>query len=323
LAQEPKATPAVHVEVYGATDVGLLREGNEDNFLVADIARGEVGMDSDVVDHHIVSPGGSMFLVCDGMGGALAGEVASKMATEVILEVMRRDPLPSTHAQLIKRMDRAIKEASTAIHDAARQNLKQRGMGTTVTAACLIDDRLFLGQVGDSRGYILRSDEIFLVTKDQSLLNQLLEAGQITPEEAKDFEYQNVILQAAGTQDDVTPEFTFVDLRRDDVLLVCSDGLHGMVGDDVIAYTILNGGDLESACKELIDQANRYGGHDNISVILARFSGEAVQEARGERILFQTVNVDAEDVDLGPGEAAREGDGGWEDEDFPEVTFDE
>jgi protein phosphatase len=317
--REPDTPPGIHIELYGATDVGLLREGNEDNILVADVGRGRVGVVSEVCEHELVSQGGTLFLVCDGMGGALAGEVASKLATETILEVMRRDPLPDTHETLVSRMYRAIRAASDAIYRQARQNLKQRGMGTTVTAACLIDERIFLGQVGDSRAYIMRSDEIFLVTKDQSLLNQLLEAGQITPEEAKDFEYQNVILQAAGTQESVEPIFTFVDLKKDDVLLVCSDGLHGMVGDDVIAYTILNGASLESACRDLIDQANRYGGHDNISVILARFSGDGLPEPAGERILFQTVSVEDPGIDLGQGGEPAS----WDEADFPEVTVDE
>jgi len=319
VADKPTSDKPVHVEVFGLTDVGLLREGNEDNFLVADIARGNAEMNQELREHVLACPGGTLFLVCDGMGGALAGEVASKMATEVILKEMRRPPLASTHAELVRRMNVAIKTASSAIHGAAKANLKRRGMGTTVTAACLIDGRIYLGQVGDSRGYILRGDEIFLVTKDQSLLNQLLEAGQITTEEAKDFEYQNVILQAAGTQEDVTPEFTFVDLRKGDVLLVCSDGLHGMVGDDVIAYTILHGDTLEEACKELIDQANRYGGHDNISAILARFAGDGLPEPDGERILFQTQSVD----DLGDEEPAAEEDAGaWDEDDFPEITVD-
>jgi protein phosphatase len=276
-------------------------------------------VEPDVNAYRLESPGGSLFLVCDGMGGALAGEVASKMAAEVILEVMRREPLASSHPELVRRMDKAIREASSAIHEAARANLKQRGMGTTVTAACLVDGRIFLGQVGDSRAYILRSDEIFLVTRDQSLLNQLLEAGQISAEEAKDFEYQNVILQAAGTQEGVEPVFTFVDLRRGDILLVCSDGLHGMVGDDVIAYTIINGGGLENACMELIDQANRYGGHDNISVILARFDGAGLPEADGERILFQTVSIEEEADEEEPDEDVGTP---WDDVDFPEVTVD-
>jgi protein phosphatase len=241
---------------------------------------------------------------------------------------MQRKPLADDHAKLVRRMDRAIKEASYAIFQASRRNMKQRGMGCTVTAAGMVDGRIFLGQVGDSRAYILRADEIFLVTKDQSLLNQLLEAGQITPEEAPDFEYQNVILQAAGTQDKVDPEFSFVDLRQGDMLLVCSDGLHGMVGDDVIAYTMLNAPTLEDGCKELINQANTNGGHDNVTAILARFSGDGLHEADGERILYQTVTVEENDVDMLEGKApATSADGAaaaaWaDDEDFPEVTVD-
>jgi protein phosphatase len=303
------------------SDVGMMREGNEDSFLVADVARGNVGVGDAVRRHELSSEGGSLFVVCDGMGGAQAGEVASKMAAETILEVMRRDPLPDTHRRLVRRMDRAIKEASDAIFHSARKNMKQRGMGTTVTAAALVDGRIFLGQVGDSRAYIMRSDEIFLVTKDQSLLNQLLEAGQITPEEADDFEYQNVILQAAGTQERVDPAFSFVDLVRGDVLLVCSDGLHGMVGDDVIAYTILNEPDLEKACRTLVEQANTNGGHDNVSAILVRFSGEGLPAGDGARILYQTIEVEQTDEDMAPHPAPEPvPETAWDDEEFPEVT---
>ncbi len=320
----------------------MMREGNEDNFLVADLSSHRVGIVPEVESHDLRSPGGTLFLVCDGMGGALAGEVASKMAADTILQTMCREPLPSTHRKLVRRMDRAIKEASRAIFTSSRRNMKQRGMGTTITASALIDGRLFIGQVGDSRAYIMRADEIFLVTKDQSLLNQLIEAGQIKPEDAKDFEYQNVILQAAGTQENITPEFTFVDLRKGDILCMCSDGLHGMVGDDVMAYTILNGGSLPDGCKDLIAQANRNGGHDNISVILARFTGDALPEAVGERILYQTVEVEETDEDLEaepsagtpaspeqsaqavvervPGDDAAVAPAAWADEDFPEIT---
>ncbi len=312
----------IKIEVYGASDVGLMREGNEDSFEVADIARGHIGMDSPLREHVLDPVGGSLFLVCDGMGGAQAGEVASRIAVDTIISVMRLDPLPDTHHKLVRRMDRAIREASTAIFQSARRDMKKRGMGTTVTAASLIDGRLFIGQVGDSRGYIMRGDEIFLVTKDQSLLNQLLEAGQITPEEAQDFEYGNVILQAAGTQEKVDPEFSFVDLVRGDRLLVCSDGLHGMVGDDVIAYSILNGESLEASVKALIAQANANGGHDNISAVLVRF-GEGLPEPDGTRILYQTVTVEQDETDLAPGAQAPAAAtlDSFDDEDFPEVTI--
>lgn len=303
-----------------------MREGNEDNFLVADVARGHQGMDSPLRSHELDPQGGSLFVVCDGMGGALAGEVASKMAAERIYEVMRRDPLPISHQLLVRRLDRAIKEASLEIFESSRRDMKRRGMGTTVTASALIDGRIFIGQVGDSRAYIMRRDEIFLVTKDQSLLNQLLEAGQIAPEEAADFEYQNVILQAAGTQDTVDPTFSFVDLCQGDTLLVCSDGLHGMVGDDVIAYTILNSDSLEQANKALLDQANQNGGHDNVTAILVRFQGDGLPDPEGQGILYQTVSVEENDDDMVASEGEEDSPPAetvqWDDDDFPEVTVD-
>jgi serine/threonine protein phosphatase PrpC len=301
-------TPEISIEVFGHTDVGIVREANEDSFMIADLSRHLSDLTSELRNHRL-DKGGTVFLVCDGMGGALAGEVASRMAVETILETMEREPFAATHDQLVRRMDAAIKEASERIFISSRRDIQKRGMGTTITLAALVDERLFVSQVGDSRCYLMRYDTIYRITKDQSLMNQLIETGQLKEDEIKDFEYSNVILQAAGTQKNVNPEFTFVDLRQGDIILLCSDGLHSMVGDDVIAYTLLNAPSLEAMCQQLIDLANQGGGTDNISVIVARFTGSGLHPPDDSPIMYQRYILKEKE------ETFQEAD--W---DFPEVT---
>jgi protein phosphatase len=150
--------------------------------------------------------------------------------------------------------------------------------------AALVDGYLLLGQVGDSRAYLLRGDRLVQVTRDQSLVNQLIEAGQLTEEEAENFEHSNIILQALGTAEAVQVDLTFAELRRGDVLMMCSDGLSGMIRDSEIAETLTNVPDPVEACRVLIDDANQAGGHDNITVIVAVFDGEGLEEATLEDV---------------------------------------
>jgi len=146
-------------------------------------------------------------------------------------------------------------------------------MGTTVTAAALVDEILFLAQVGDSRGYILRDGNLVQVTRDQSLVNQLIEAGQLTEEEAETFEHNNIILQALGTADTVQVDLTYCELRKGDTLMLCSDGLSGMVRFEDIREVLRTATDPADACQQLTDRANHAGGHDNVTVIVAKFDG--------------------------------------------------
>jgi protein phosphatase len=157
-------------------------------------------------------------------------------------------------------------------------------MGTTATIAAVMDDHLFFGQVGDSRAYILRGDRLVQVTRDQSLVNQLIEAGQLTEEEAETFEHNNIILQALGTADTVQVDLTFVLLRKGDTLMLCSDGLSGMVRNDEIREVLRSVDDPLEACKILTDRANQAGGHDNITVVVAKFDGTGLKEPTAEDI---------------------------------------
>lgn len=272
---ENAAGSGLKVRVFGRTDVGQIREHNEDNFLVADLTRRTRSlMESD--REPPVGERGMLLGVCDGMGGAAAGEVASQLAVDIIYEKLVQGDAPANHDELARRLVQAVEEAGIRIFNEARADRTRRGMGTTATIAALMDARLFVAQVGDSRAYILRGDRFTQVSRDQSLVNQLIEAGQLTEEEAETFEHNNIILQALGTAETVQVDLTYVDLCRGDRLLVCSDGLSGMVRGDEMREVLLSTRDSLEACKELTDRANRAGGHDNITVIVAEFDGPAL-----------------------------------------------
>jgi protein phosphatase len=179
--------------------------------------------------------------------------------------------------ELARRLVRAVEAAGLRIFHEAKADRSRRGMGTTVTAAALVDDVLFFAQVGDSRGYILRGDTLVQVTRDQSLVNQLIEAGQLTEEEAETFEHNNIILQALGTSDTVQVDLTFAELRKGDLLLLCSDGLSGMVRFDEIREILRSSREPLDICKALTERANQAGGHDNITVIIVEFDGNGIK----------------------------------------------
>jgi len=274
-----KAGPGeVRLRLFGRTDVGQVREHNEDNFIVADLTKESRGlMESDRMQ--LVGPRGTLLGVCDGMGGAAAGEVASQLAVDIIYQRMAIGDPPADHDELAARLVHAIEAAGLRIFSEAKLDRTRRGMGTTATIAALVDDHLFLGQVGDSRAYLLRGDRLVQVTRDQSLVNQLIEAGQLTEEEAETFEHNNIILQALGTADTVQVDLTYVHLRRGDTLMLCSDGLSGMVRNDEIREVLRNVEDPLEACKSLTDRANQAGGHDNITVVVAKFDGTSLVDA--------------------------------------------
>jgi len=280
---QPPGGP-LEVRLFARTDVGQIREHNEDNFLVADLSNRSRGL-LEVSRTTTLAQQGMLFAVCDGMGGAAAGEVASQMAVDILFEKMSEsasvEPPPDRN-EVARRLVRSVEIAGARIFQEAKSDRSRRGMGTTVTAAALVDNHLFLAQVGDSRGYLLRAGKLTQVTRDQSLVNQLIEAGQLTEEEAETFEHNNIILQALGTADTVQVDLTYVELRRGDLLMMCSDGLSGMMRNDDIRELLLSSTEPEQMCKALIDRANQAGGHDNITVIVAHFDGEALPGTTAE-----------------------------------------
>ncbi len=279
----PSSTPRepVIVHVFGRTDVGRTREHNEDAFVVADLTRGNATLQPEVRTHTL-GDRGSLFMVADGMGGAAAGEIASAMAIEVVLREVSEalaDATPPTEEAFATAIKRATAAANAHIHTFALEHPEYRGMGTTATVAGVLGDTVYLAQVGDSRAYLVRNGIAQQITKDQSLMQKLIEAGELTEEEAELSERKNIILQALGPEATIKVDLTHQRVRRGDVLVLCSDGLSGQVRADEIARIVSDEEDLVAACKRMIDRANEQGGPDNITVIVARFDGGGLGEA--------------------------------------------
>ena len=265
-----KTASPIRVKLFGRTDVGQIREHNEDNFLIANLTTGARGL-MEENRTPTVDEGGLVLGVCDGMGGAAAGEVASKMAVDIIYEQLQHGGPAQERDEIARRLVHAIEYAGAQIFQEARSDRSRRGMGTTSTIAVFLDNRVFVGQVGDSRAYLLRGGKLVQLSRDQSLVNQLIEAGQLTEEEAETFEHNNIILQALGTAETVQVDLTYVDLCKGDILMMCSDGLSGMIRSDEIREVLMKCDEPLEACRELTDRANAAGGHDNLTVIVAHF----------------------------------------------------
>jgi serine/threonine protein phosphatase PrpC len=279
------------VEVFGRTDVGKSREHNEDSFLVADLTARNASLQPEV-RQHVVGRRGSLFMVADGMGGAAAGEVASEMATTTVYDHMVKEwgnDQEVTEQRFAYRLKEAVELANQHIHEYAKSHLEVRGMGTTTTAAGVFDGALYLTQIGDSRGYLIRRNQIAQITKDQSLMQRLVDAGELTEEEAAVSERRNIILQALGPDAHVKVDLTRQELRRGDILVMCSDGLSGLAKKEEILAIVTQATDLVSACRELIELANSRGGPDNITCIVARFTGDGLPEPDGSEPLGHRV----------------------------------
>jgi serine/threonine protein phosphatase PrpC len=416
-------SPAITVRIVGATDVGLIREHNEDNYTVLNLETGEVDF-SQGRELPLPNPG-ALLVVCDGMGGAAAGEVASHMAVEVIRRELGPKPtgeavasqVPAAHGSagtgestgsadkstaekhsdggktgdglpavsatdadspaaeaetaekaaasssapeskaaptgaeppqpaekaseatgaepaaadakpataallsaatpanaasgggsgpvgplseaqlhgLARKLRQAGQRANQEIYEAACADISKAGMGTTLTCLMLLRSHVIVGQVGDSRAYLCRKGRLTQITHDQSLVNQLLESGQITPEQAKLFEHSNVILQALGVQEDVEVVLSSETVRRGDRLMLCSDGLVGVVSDEEIQEVLAHCEQIEEAVRRLIELARAGGGPDNITVIVAQIDGDgAPAPAETELAEYRVLYLDGE-----------------------------
>jgi protein phosphatase len=275
------ASGDVIVHVFGRTDVGRVRDHNEDSFLVADLSQENASLQPEVRTHHVGSHG-TLFMVADGLGGAAAGEIASDLAINTVYEEMRDRWMhgEKKDAQAFASALKAATEAANSkIFAYALEHPEHRGLGTTATVAGLLGDTLYLAQVGDSRAYVIRGGEAMQITKDQSLMQRLVEAGELTQEEAERSERRNIILQALGPEPSVRIDLTHQQLRVGDTLVLCTDGLSGLVKKEEIAEVVTGTEDLVQACKELIDRANENGGPDNITAIVAKVEGSGLSAA--------------------------------------------
>src|SRR6266545_2040476 len=227
-----------------------------------------------------LGPPGPNHLLVDRVGRHLARELAGEMATDTIYQQMVRawgTEREVTAQRFAFRLKEAVEVANEHIHAYAATHPEVRGMGTTTTAVGVLADHCFLTQVGDSRAYLIRNGQAVQLTRDQSLMQRLVEAGELTEEEAARSERRNIILQALGPDARVKVDLTHQEVRRGDILVLCSDGLSGQVKKDEIADIVLRERDLQSACDKLIALANERGGPDNITVVLARFDGEGLR----------------------------------------------
>jgi len=230
-----------------ASDTGKRRRRNEDNYVVAP----------------------PLFAVADGMGGAQAGEVASRLAASALEE-------DSTNLPGLERVDALIQEANRRIYDRATTDPSASGMGTTMTVAVVEGMNVVIGHVGDSRAYLVRGDTMEQLTEDHSLVNELLKSGKLSEEEAHVHPQRSVITRAVGTDPDVDVDAFTIEAEDGDVFLLCSDGLTDMVEDvDILELVDRNRGDLEKAVRALVQLANKEGGEDNITAVAFRISADS------------------------------------------------
>jgi protein phosphatase len=292
------------VETYAISHVGRVRKGNEDNYLLLDISGSKTWTSSQEAKEYIIEsqkfeidPNGVVLAVSDGMGGALAGEVASKMAVETVSRQFLEEDLDKTVSpetagdSLIGKLYEATVYANHLIHQQGRSDPQYSGMGATFTGVGITGDTIDLVQVGDSRAYLLRSSKIYQITKDQSLVQQLIDAKQITPEEAETHSLKNVILQALGAQNEVYPVAARLTPQHNDILLICSDGLSNKISSGDMQKIILsNENQLPQACAEMVKLANERGGEDNITLILAKLSGDDLTKPTEQAIKLEILD---------------------------------
>lgn len=285
--------PDVRLTIRAHSDTGQRRTQNQDSFLIADLSTPTANGGVMLASHDGVAggvragefplgPKGALLMVSDGMGGAAAGDLASRIAAQSIyyeLTTKWAADRADVPGQFARHLRDALVQANARIHEAAEADPSYRGMGTTTTAVGVLDGFLYLAQVGDSRAYLIRDRTAVQLTRDQSVVQKLVDAGELTPEEAERSVHRNVILQALGTEPHVEVDLTYQEVRRGDVVLICSDGLSGLVSAAELADAVTTEPDLASACSRLIDLANARGGPDNITVVMARLEGSGLGEA--------------------------------------------
>lgn len=237
----------MNVNALGVSHIGLRRTTNEDAYLI--------------------DQGNGLFIVADGMGGHNAGDVASRMAIDRSSKYVLKHPVPD--ADPLEVIGGAIKSANAAVFKASSKNRGQSGMGTTLIIAWIVDGRCYLGHVGDVRGYLIRRKKLKLLTKDHSVVARMVENKQITEQEARTHPLRNAIERAVGTDRKVTPDLTAIKLMHNDRLLLCSDGLWGLVDDSMIQSIINKKAEAGVKVQGLLEKALEAGGNDNITLILA------------------------------------------------------
>ena len=239
------------MHVNSLTEIGLVRKANEDKFL-ADKKRG-------------------LFIVADGMGGHEAGELASSLAIKTLDEFLTLETITNNDGQVLKD---AVEIANRVIYNEAKSKSMCKGMGTTITAAIFKDYKLYIAHIGDSRAYLIRDGNIRLLTKDHSLVGELIRQGELTPQEAENHPHLNILTRALGTEPVVEIDLLEMVIQPGDILLLCTDGLSNFVNDqEILTEVVNNGNNLKNTVNNLVQLALKRGGLDNITVVLVSYDG--------------------------------------------------
>jgi serine/threonine protein phosphatase PrpC len=289
MSEEAERPLHTRVLASGLSDTGRVRANNEDTFLIAPLLHPENSAVSTRVPSFESREGAVLLAVSDGMGGAAAGEVASALVIETLRNAMLEAQGGGWDAATVQ----AVKSANREVWSAAREP-DYRGMGATLTAVCVHQQHAYIAAVGDSRAYLLRGQRIRQMTRDQSFVQFMIDSGAIKPEAAARMPMRNLVLQAMGQRPDVEVALGKLEIRRGDVLLLCSDGLSNKVEAEEMRAILERAPSLASACDELVALANERGGDDNVTVVLARLDGEGLQPPREGESMTTTFQVLAE-----------------------------
>jgi len=243
------------MEIGVKTSKGKIREINQDSYYIS-------------TDENC-----PLFIIADGMGGHKAGEVASKLAVEIISSSFENQikNIEMDDNSIINAIKNSIWRANDEIYRKSIENEEYSGMGTTVTMAYETNGNIFIGHVGDSRAYLLRDNTLYQITKDHSLVEELVKNGTITREEARFHPQKNIITRAVGTNKEVEIDLIVKERTKGDILLLCTDGLTNMLNDEEIKELLIINDDMQKACELLVQLSNEKGGLDNISVVAIKF----------------------------------------------------
>ncbi len=244
------------MDVGFKTDKGARRTNNEDAFFV---------LKND-----------NLFIIADGVGGNKSGEIASRTAVNEVAQYVEENGISSEH--VCEQLKKTVQYANYRVYDLAQKYIENRGMATTLIVACINDGKLYIANVGDSRAYIYREETLIQISEDHTYVNELVKAGVISRADARNHEEKNMITRAVGAESMVEPDIYEISLTSSDVILLCTDGLYGEVGSEVIEKVLSKDLSMSDTCNMLVDLANENGGRDNITVICVKLTGGGIDE---------------------------------------------